>query len=132
MQLSINEDQPDHYLDVAWKKDEHHARLVADMQTRIFHIYGTKDNGDGKLDCVSSSVRNMLELTMHCFWKGGGVGGVTPTVLLHTKCPGHDHLALAHRQSQNRRLSARLSCVHSPVVWGGIEALQHICFFAID
>ena len=55
VQVSINNNQPDHYLDVSWKKDVHHARLVADMQTRIFHIYGTKEDGDGKLHCVSNS-----------------------------------------------------------------------------
>ena len=76
VQLSINEDQPDHYLDVAWKKDQHHARLVADMQTRIFHIYGTKDNGDGKLHCVSNSAPYMLELefALQCCLSGGEKG----------------------------------------------------------
>jgi len=58
VQISINEEQPDHYLDVSWKKDVHHARLVADMQTRIFHIYGTKTNGDGKMHCVSTPLAN--------------------------------------------------------------------------
>jgi len=60
-EISINEEQPDHYLDVSWKKDVHHARLVADMQTRIFHIYGTKTNGDGKMHCTQYDITETAE-----------------------------------------------------------------------
>jgi hypothetical protein len=53
VQISINADQPDHILDVSWKTNGHHARLVADMKTKAFHIYGSHAGDGGKMRCVS-------------------------------------------------------------------------------
>lgn len=36
-------------LDVWWKNGEHHARLVANLETRIFSIYASKEDDSGKL-----------------------------------------------------------------------------------
>jgi len=52
VQISINEDQPNSCLDVTWKNGGHLARLLADMETKIFHVYCTRTGEDGKLNCV--------------------------------------------------------------------------------
>ena len=54
MQIKVNDDQPASILDVAWRKDGHLARLVADMETKVFHVYCTRTADDGELRCVSS------------------------------------------------------------------------------
>lgn len=50
-QVSINEEQPESCLDVSWKKGEHHARLMADLQTRKFSVYATQEGKDGEMHC---------------------------------------------------------------------------------
>ena len=69
MQISVNKDQPKSCLDVSWRKDRHLARLVADMETKVFHVYCTRTAEDGELHCVRFSALWVASMTLHdCTW----------------------------------------------------------------
>lgn len=63
MQISVNEDQPASCLDVTWRNKGHMARLVADMETKVFHVYCTRTAEDGELHCVSHDILQAAALT---------------------------------------------------------------------
>lgn len=53
MQLTIDHEKPGHCLDVSWRKDKHHARLVADLETKQFSVYATREGEDGDMRCTA-------------------------------------------------------------------------------
>ena len=78
LQIAVVEnEESEQTLDVWWKNDKHHARLVANMETRIFSIYRSAVDQSGEIYPVSlppwfsPTIQNHLTyLTLHDHHKG--------------------------------------------------------------
>lgn len=63
VQMTINQEAPDHMLEVTWKHGQHKAVLHADLQDTCFHYSSTVESDDGRMRTRRFILDNDLDLS---------------------------------------------------------------------